>query len=86
MPKYSGRSYHTKFNPPKHEMKDDLTGEPLIQRSDDNVATLEKRLKSYHEQTAPVASYYKQKGIWRGIDASQSPKVVWGNLEDIFIN
>ncbi|KAI8906948.1 adenylate kinase-domain-containing protein [Gorgonomyces haynaldii] len=80
----SGRSYHKEFQPPKVPMKDDITGEPLIQRSDDNEATLKKRLQSYHSQTAPVADYYKKKGIWRGVDASESPKKVWASLEAIF--
>jgi adenylate kinase len=63
---------------------DDITGEPLISRSDDNAETLVKRLKAYHVQTAPVAEYYKKKGIWRGVDAQQSPKIVWASLEAIF--
>lgn len=44
-------------------MVDDITGEPLIQRSDDNANTLVKRLVTYHEQTDPVAKYYKTKGV-----------------------
>jgi len=43
-------------------MKDDVTGEPLIQRSDDNAETLKKRLKSYHDMTTPVVEYYKRRG------------------------
>lgn len=65
-------------------MTDDVTGEPLIQRSDDNVETLRKRLSSYHKQTAPVVDYYKAKAIWTPIDAAQSPPVVWGSLVGIF--
>jgi len=80
----SGRSYHRIFNPPKEAMKDDVTGEPLIQRSDDNAETLKKRLSTYHQQTAPVVDYYKDKGIWRGVDASQEPGVVWKQLLGIF--
>ncbi|PGH13735.1 adenylate kinase 1 [Helicocarpus griseus UAMH5409] len=76
----SGRSYHKIFNPPKESMKDDVTGEPLIQRSDDNVEALQKRLKTYHSQTAPVVGYYKNTGIWKGIDASQEPGQVWKSL------
>ena len=44
-------------------MTDDVTGEPLIQRSDDNADTLRKRLATYHSQTDPVADYYKKKGV-----------------------
>lgn len=80
----SGRSYHKIFNPPKEVMKDDITGEPLIQRSDDNVETLKKRLSTYHQQTAPVVAYYQQTGIWRPIDASQEPGQVWKSLLDVF--
>lgn len=57
-------------------MTDDVTGEPLIQRSDDNAETLRKRLAGYHKQTDPVAEYYKKKNIWKGVDAAQSPDTV----------
>jgi len=65
-------------------MTDDVTGEPLIQRSDDNVETLTKRLKTFHSQTGPVVEYYRQRGLWSGIDAAQSPKLVWDNLSKVF--
>lgn len=65
-------------------MTDDKTGEPLIQRSDDNVDTLRKRLVTYHTQTGPVVEYYKTKGLWVGIDAAQSPSVVWSDLQKAF--
>jgi adenylate kinase len=65
-------------------MTDDVTGEPLIQRSDDNVETLRKRLAAFHSQTGPVVEYYKSKGLWVGIDAAQSPSVVWDNLSKVF--
>ncbi|OOQ84083.1 Adenylate kinase [Penicillium brasilianum] len=80
----SGRSYHKIFNPPKKDMVDDVTGEPLIQRSDDNAETLTKRLATYHAQTSPVCEYYKKTGIWRGIDASQEPGQVWKSLLGVF--
>ncbi|KAJ3412445.1 translation elongation factor Tu [Chytridiales sp. JEL 0842] len=80
----SGRSYHREFSPPKKPMTDDITGEPLIQRSDDNAETLKKRLDAYHKQTVPVVNYYRNKGIWYGVDASQSPEVVWNSLSAIF--
>ncbi|KLJ10133.1 adenylate kinase 1 [Blastomyces silverae] len=80
----SGRSYHKIFNPPKETMKDDITGEPLVQRSDDNADALKKRLKTYHSQTAPVVGYYKNTGIWKGIDASQEPGQVWKSLLQVF--
>ncbi|KAK0441357.1 adenylate kinase 1 [Armillaria borealis] len=80
----SGRSYHKEFHPPKKPMTDDITGEPLIQRSDDNVETLKKRLGSFHSMTGPVVDYYRVKGLWHGIDAAQSPSVVWDNLRKVF--
>lgn len=80
----SGRSYHKIFNPPKNDMKDDISGEPLIQRSDDNADTLTKRLATYHAQTTPVVDYYKKTGIWRGIDASQEPGQVWKSILGVF--
>ncbi|CAI5467236.1 unnamed protein product [Closterium sp. Yama58-4] len=58
----SGRSYHTKFAPPKVPGKDDITGEPLVQRKDDNAETLRSRLAAFHKQTSPVIDYYAAKG------------------------
>ena len=54
----SGRTYHVIYNPPKEEGKDDVTGEPLVQRDDDREETVKSRLKVYHEQTAPLIDYY----------------------------
>lgn len=65
-------------------MKDDVTGEPLIQRTDDNAETLKKRLGTYHAQTAPVVNYYQKKSIWAGVDASQEPGMVWKSILDVF--
>lgn len=73
------------LSPPKKPGLDDVTGEPLTQRSDDNVETLRKRLTTFHSQTGPVAEYYKTKGLWHGIDAAQSPSVVWDNLRAVFV-
>lgn len=94
MRKHGKRRFHLQFNalthisvahsPPKKPGVDDVTGEPLIQRSDDNVETLRRRLGAFHSQTDPVVSYYKKKGIWAGVDAAQSPKVVWENMAKIF--
>lgn len=55
----SGRTYHIQHNPPKVENIDDETGEPLIQRPDDNEETVKKRLDIYHEQTYPLVEFYK---------------------------
>ena len=56
----SGRSYHTKFNPPKKEGLDDVTGEPLVQRKDDEERTVTNRLDVYHRQTEPLVAYYRK--------------------------
>jgi adenylate kinase len=57
----SGRTYHVKFNPPKVEGMDDVTGEALIQRDDDKEETVLKRLEVYHQQTEALVGYY---GKW----------------------
>lgn len=54
----SGRTYHVVFNPPKKEGVDDVTGEPLIQRDDDQEDTVKARLKVYHDQTEPLINFY----------------------------
>lgn len=80
----SGRTYHVTFNPPKVEGKDDVTGEDLVQRADDNEDTVRDRLNVYHDQTAPLISYYKG---WKEEDASTAPTYVYvpgvGSVEDI---
>jgi adenylate kinase len=80
----SGRSYHEEFHPPKVPMKDDVTGEPLMRRSDDNAEALKKRLEAYHQQTRPLASYYAIRGIHYKVDASLSASRVFENIDDIF--
>ncbi|MCB1785761.1 MAG: adenylate kinase [Chromatiaceae bacterium] len=56
----SGRTYHVVFNPPKTEGVDDVTGEPLIQRDDDQEETVKARLKVYHDQTEPLIAFYSK--------------------------
>lgn len=56
----SGRVYHVEHNPPKEQGKDDVTGEMLIQREDDQESTVRNRLSVYHDQTAPLVDYYQQ--------------------------
>ena len=67
----SGRTYHVVFNPPKVEGKDDVTGEPLIQRDDDKEETVKKRLDVYHAQTEPLVDYYKK---WAASGQADAPK------------
>jgi adenylate kinase len=80
----SGRTYHVKHNPPQVEGRDDVTGEPLVQRDDDAEATVRNRLQVYHRQTRPLVDYYAawaQKGYpqaprYRRIDGT-------GSVDDI---
>ncbi|WKX88177.1 hypothetical protein Q1695_008084 [Nippostrongylus brasiliensis] len=80
----SGRSYHTEFNPPKVPMTDDITGEPLVRRSDDNVEALRKRMAAYHSMTTPLVGYYQKRGIHSSVDASKSMADVSLRLDQIF--
>jgi adenylate kinase len=67
----SGRTYHIKFNPPKVDGIDDLTGEPLIQRDDDKEETVKKRLDVYSAQTRPLVDYYSS---WASKDPASAPQ------------
>ena len=68
----SGRTYHVKFNPPRVQGVDDVTGEPLIQRDDDREETVLKRLQVYSDQTRPLVDYYAN---WAKADPQNAPKV-----------
>ena len=80
----SGRTYHVTFNPPKVEGKDDVTGEDLIQRDDDQEETVRKRLDIYHSQTKPLVEFYSS---WANSGDSAAPKYAKipgvGGVEDI---
>jgi adenylate kinase len=80
----SGRTYHIIFNPPQEEGKDDVSGEPLIQRDDDQEETVRKRLEVYHAQTEPLIDYYKD---WEKSGESAAPKYIRiegvGKVEEI---
>jgi len=76
----SGRTYHTRNNPPKVADTDDVTGEPLMQRKDDTEAVLRKRLEDYHSHTTPIFGYYQQKGLLATINANQAIDKVWKDL------
>ncbi|XP_050674328.1 adenylate kinase [Leptidea sinapis] len=80
----SGRSYHEEFHPPKKTMTDDVTGEPLLRRSDDNVDALKKRLATYHQQTVPLVDYYMRKGLHYRVDASKAADDVFSKIDSIF--
>ena len=67
----SGRTYHVRFNPPKVAGKDDITGEELIQRDDDQEETVRKRLAVYQNQTRPLVDYY---AAWAATGDAQAPR------------
>ena len=69
----SGRIYHVKYDPPKEEGKDDETGEPLVQREDDQEETIRRRLEVYHSQTEPLIGYYQD---WAAKEPEKAPKYV----------
>jgi len=87
--KKSGRSYHVKFAPPAsmksgkdgspdpETMRDDATGEPLIQRPDDTAGALVKRLRGYHEETVPILEHYRPGGVVKEVNANQGMEGVW---------
>jgi len=80
----SGRTYHVKFNPPKAEGRDDVTGEPLIQRDDDREETVRKRLEVYRQQTRPLVEYYTR---WAAMGDARAPRTQrisgLGSVEEI---
>jgi adenylate kinase len=67
----SGRTYHVRFNPPKADGRDDVTGEELIQRDDDREDTVRKRLEVYHSQTRPLVDYYSR---WAATGDARAPR------------
>ncbi|WP_029043405.1 adenylate kinase [Cupriavidus sp. WS] len=84
----SGRTYHVKYNPPKAEGLDDVTGEPLIQREDDKEETVKKRLDVYSQQTRPLVDYYSKWATEGDASAKVAPpqyrKIAGvGSVEDI---
>jgi adenylate kinase len=80
----SGRTYHVKFNPPKVAGKDDATGEDLIQRADDEEATVRNRLQVYKDQTRPLVAYYSNWGATGAADAPRYRKISGtGSVDEI---
>ncbi|SPT68438.1 Adenylate kinase [Anaerobiospirillum thomasii] len=77
----SGRTYHIVYNPPKVEGVDDVTGEPLVIRADDEEQTVRSRLSVYHEQTEPLVAFYKDlsaqgKTVYMEVDANRDVDVI----------
>lgn len=80
----SGRIYHVDFQPPRVEGKDDETGEPLIQRPDDQEETIRKRLNVYNNQTSPLKDYYRNFAFHSSIPGPSYAKIEGtGTVEDI---
>lgn len=73
----SGRVYHMKYKPPKVDGKDDLTGEPLIQREDDTEDTIKKRFANYRKATEACFGYYQKKNLLVSVNANQGIEDVW---------
>jgi adenylate kinase len=63
-----GALSHMVFNPPKKAGVCDRCGGELYQRDDDREETIANRLKVYDKQTAPLANYYRERGLLREID------------------
>ena len=78
----SGRVYHIEYNPPKVNNKDDITGEELIIRPDDQEDTVRKRLEVYHEQTAPLIDFYTKLSILKDINADGSIDSIKERIKD----
>ena len=84
----SGRVYHTVYNPPKADGKDDITGEDLIVRDDDAEETVRKRLGIYHDQTKPLIDYYQSMAKsndtqYHKIDGMQAVEIISYQLADL---
>ncbi len=75
-----GESYHVKYNPPKKEDVCDKCGQALIVRKDDVPETVQKRLEVYHEQTAPLISYYEKQGKLVTVNGAQAPSQVTASI------
>lgn len=75
-----GESYHVKYNPPKKEGVCDKCGQVLIVRKDDVPETVQKRLEVYHEQTAPLISYYEKQGKLVTVNGAQAPSQVTASI------
>ena len=80
----SGRTYHVKFQPPKVAGKDDVTGEPLIQRKDDTAEVLKARLDSFRKETMPILDFYQKRGLTAKVDGTgKKIKDVWAEVTKI---
>jgi adenylate kinase len=78
--KKEGHVYHVESNPPKHEGVCDIDGSKLFQRDDDKPETIEKRLKTYHDNTEPLVDLYQEQGTLRRFDGTRNPTEVHDHL------
>jgi adenylate kinase len=83
MCKSTGRIYHILYNPPKREGFDDETGEPLIQRADDQIEAIHNRLEVYQRQTFPLIDYYRERNLLIDVDASGSPDEIFALVKEV---
>jgi adenylate kinase len=80
----SGRVYNTYFAPPRVPGKDDVTGEPLVQRTDDREDVIRKRLGMYHQYADELVAYYRRKNLIRTVNAQQSIETVYNQIKKFF--
>lgn len=78
-----GKPYHVEFNPPKVEGVCDVCGGQLYRRADDEPEAVRKRLEVYHEQTAPLKGFYKERGVLVGVDGAKSVVEVSKDIESL---
>ena len=84
--KSSGRTYHVKFNPPKVEDRDDVTGEALIQREDDKEAVVKQRLDIYDKTTSPIINFYKAQDKVTSLNGEDQIDNIWNKLKTTLYN
>jgi len=78
-----GAVYHVEFAPPRNDNRCDRDGAELVIRSDDIPEVVRKRLAAYHEQTSPLVDYYKNRGVLREVDGTQSPEAVQAAIKAV---
>lgn len=82
-----GATFNLQTNPPKQEnVCDYCSHSPLIQRHDDQPATIRRRLEDYHQKKHPIKAFYEQKGLWQEIDGIAEPKVICARIVEILKN
>ncbi|PSN47879.1 GTP:AMP phosphotransferase AK3 [Blattella germanica] len=80
----SGRIYNTEYSPPKIPGKDDITGDDLIQRPDDQPEAVKKRLEIYSSSIEPVLAFYREQGILKEF-TGRSSNEIWPHVYDFLL-